>query len=54
MTAIEYMEKQIRKHKLSLEKESARGAPEEQLANIRSKIGYYEEAADALRNEVEK
>lgn len=49
MTALEYMERQIVKHRLNHEREFARGVPEQQLANIRAKIGYYEAAADALK-----
>lgn len=49
MTALEYMERQIVKHRLNHEQAFARNAPEEQLANIRAKIGYYEAAAEALR-----
>jgi hypothetical protein len=49
MTALEYMEKQMRKHELVLEREYTRGAPVEVLQNLSKKISYYEEAADALR-----
>ena len=52
MTALEYMEKQIRKTSVNLDKEIARGAPEEAIDNIRAKIGYYESAAEALRKEI--
>lgn len=54
MTALEYMEKQVQKHRMNYDRELARGVPEEQLNNIRAKIGYYEAAVDALKNEVEK
>ena len=49
MTPLEYMESQVIKHRLNHDRELARGAPEEQLHNIRLKIGYYEAAIDALR-----
>ena len=48
MTAREYMEKQIKKHTRSLALEIKRGATEEVLRNIALKIGYYEEAVEAL------
>ena len=49
MTALEYFEKQLQKIRLNYDRESARGVPEEQLNNIRAKVGYYEAAVDALR-----
>ena len=51
MTALEYMEKQMRKHELVLEREFARGAPLEVLQNLNKKIDYYEQAVEALRME---
>ena len=48
MTALEYMEKQLRKHAHNLGREIARGAPEEVVENIRLKISYYETAVIAL------
>lgn len=49
MTALEYMERQASKHRYNFDREAARGALEEQLNNIRAKIGYYEAAVKALR-----
>ena len=49
MTALEYMEKQLRRHRRSYERESLRGVPEDMLCNIELKIGYYERAVAALR-----
>ena len=49
MTALEYMEKQLLRHRLTYEREVARGVPEEQSNNILAKIGYYEKAVNALR-----
>ena len=49
MTALEYMERQVEKHRLNYYHEFAREVPEEQLQNIRAKIGYYEAAVEALR-----
>ena len=48
MTALQYMERQLTKHRVNLKRESARGVPEEQLENIRKKIGSYEAAVEAL------
>ena len=49
MTALEYMEKQVRKYRQNFLQQYDRNAPEEVLANIKAKIGYYEEAIEALR-----
>ena len=56
MTALEYMENQLIKHRLNLDIEFSRtGVKKEQLENIRKKIGYYQEAVEALRKvEVDK
>lgn len=53
MTPLEYMASQVVKHRLNHDRELARGAPEEQLHNIRLKIGYYEAACDALREQAD-
>lgn len=49
MTALEYMEKQVQKHRINYNREVLRGVPEEMLQNIRAKIEYYEAAVEALR-----
>lgn len=49
MTSLEYMERQVVKHRLNHDREFARGVPEEVLTNIRRKIRYYEDAVEALR-----
>ena len=49
MTALEYMEKQLLKHSYNLDREIARGVPQEMIDNIKLKIGYYEKAVEALR-----
>ena len=51
MSALEYMEKQVRKHCHNLGREIARGAPQEVIDNLKLKIGYYEQAVAALRME---
>jgi hypothetical protein len=52
MTALEYMENQVVKHRLNYDREFTREVPEEMLQNIRNKISYYEAAVEALRNPV--
>lgn len=49
MTALEYMERRVEKHRLNHDREFAREVPEEQLQNIRAKIGYYEVAVRAIK-----
>ena len=49
MEALEYMEKQLNKHKANYTRESSRGVPEKMLNDIQSKIGYYEKAVEALK-----
>ena len=53
MTALEYMEKQVQKHRINYNREVLRGAPEYVLQNIRAKIEYYEAAVEALQKEQE-
>lgn len=53
MSALEYMERQVVKHRANFERESARGCPATMMADILLKIGYYEAAANALRNALE-
>ena len=48
MTALEYMEKQLRKNSQNYAREFARDAPEEVLNNIMEKMLYYAAAAEAL------
>ena len=49
MTALEYMENQLLKHRLNFEREACRkGVTSEQLENIYKKIAYYGAAVDAL------
>ena len=51
MTALEYMEKQLLKHRLNYNREVIRGVPEDMRNNLLSKIGYFEAAVEALRME---
>lgn len=51
MTSLEYHERCVRKHYMNLEREFNRGAPAEVLNNIRLKIGYYEEAVEAMKKD---
>ena len=50
MTALEYMEKQLKKHRLNYDRELLRGLSEEMRYNIALKISYYKAAVEALRN----
>lgn len=50
MTAIEYMEKQVQKHRRNYEREAERGVPQEVLRDIGVKIGHYEAAVSALKS----
>ena len=54
MTSIEYMNRQVVKHRLSHDREFARNAPEEVLANIREKIKHYSAAVEALTAQAEE
>ena len=49
MTALEYMEKQLMRHKANYVRESDRYAPDRVLNDIQLKIGYYDESVEALR-----
>lgn len=49
MTALEYMEKQVQKHRMNFERESARNVPSDMIYNIIAKIHFYEEAVEALK-----
>ena len=51
MTSLEYMEKQVEKHRANFQMEALRNAPAEQLQNIREKIWHYQQAVEALRME---
>lgn len=54
MTTLEYMKRQLEKHRLNYEREAARGVPEEVLHNIEQKIQHYEEAVAALEKMTRK
>lgn len=55
MTALEYMKRQVEKGYRNLESASRRpGVTEQELENIRLKIGYYEAAVKALKKEMEE
>lgn len=49
MTTIEYMEKQIKKHRLNIERAKKRNATIDEIESIRRKIFYYTEAVTALK-----
>lgn len=48
MTALEYMQKQLKKHRANYAVQTERGAPTQALHDILAKIGYYEAAVAAL------
>ena len=50
MTALEYMEKQLKKHRLNYDRSVERAVPQQMLEDIRAKIGYYEDAVNALKS----
>ena len=54
MTTLEYMQRQVVKHRLNHDREFARNAPEEVLANIREKIKHYSAAVEALTKQTER
>ena len=49
MTALEFMEKQLRKCQLNFCRECERDPASEAASNLRRKCEYYEEAIEALR-----
>ena len=49
MTPLEYMVRQVNKHRMNYEREGKRGVPDEVLHNIMAKISYYEAAVEALK-----
>lgn len=49
MTTLEYMEKELEKHKRNYECQVNRQAPEKDIENIRNKIEYYSEVCGILR-----
>ena len=49
MTTLEYMQKQADKHFKNFIREYERGASQEVLDNIKSKISHYEAAVEALK-----
>lgn len=51
MTPLEYMEKQVQKHRRNYEKEDARGVPTKMLRDILFKLYCYEAAVEALKKE---
>lgn len=51
MTPLEYMEKQVQRHRRNYEFRSVGGTPEKMLNDILAKIHYYEAAVEALKKE---
>ncbi len=48
MTTLEYMKRQLEKHRLNFVREWERGAKEDVLENILAKIDHYSTAVEAL------
>lgn len=53
MTALEYMERQLKKHRMNLERESCRNVPSDMIYSIIAKVHHYEAAVEALRKEAD-
>lgn len=53
MTTLEFMEKQLKKHRLSLAIQEHRKSQEEAINNIKTKIFHYEKVCGILRRESE-
>ena len=49
MTALQYMQKQLEKHKVNLHRAIAKKSPDEEINGIKNKISYYDAAVDALK-----
>lgn len=49
MTALEYFEQQHDRHQRNYNRAVLKGATEEELQNIKRKIGYYSQTAEALK-----
>ena len=43
MGTLEYMEKELSRHKLNLERQTERNAPVEDIENLKKKVEYYTE-----------
>ena len=51
MTTLEFMEKELEKHKQNLVRQHERNAPQGDLENIAIKICHYEKVCELLRKE---
>lgn len=49
MNTLEYMQQQLEKHKLNLNRAMTKKSSDEEINNIKKKIGYYAEAVAALK-----
>ena len=49
MTALEYMQKRLERHRVNLKRITERNAPEVDIEHLKAKIRYYEAAVDALK-----
>jgi hypothetical protein len=49
MTTLEFMEKELNKHKQNLERQISRNAPADNIENIKIKISHYEKVCELLK-----
>lgn len=48
MGTLEYMERELSRHKLNLERQTERNAPPEDIENLKKKVEYYTEVCNLL------
>ena len=53
MTTLEFMERELKRCKISLEHQTARNAPADNIENIKIKISHYEKVCDLLKEGAE-
>ena len=49
MTTLEFMEKELGKHKLNFERQTDRNTPIKNVENIKIKISHYEKVCELLK-----
>lgn len=49
MTTLEFMTKELNKHKLNLERQTGKNAPNEDVENLKIKISHYEKVCELLK-----
>ena len=53
MTTLEFMEKELKKHKVNLQMADDRNAPDDQIENIKIKIRHYTKVCTMLKEGAE-